>query len=76
MTKSKRFKGVYTRKQKDGDTALYFSYKNTKGNLTYKKVGLKSEGITEQYTYTKRTVSNELLKLALRDAMRKLHFEL
>jgi hypothetical protein len=47
MIKSKRSRGVYTRKQANGETALYFGYKNIKGNLTYQKVGLKSQGITE-----------------------------
>lgn len=62
MTKSKRFKGVYTRKLDDRDTAIYFSYKNIKGNGTYQKVGLKSQGVTEQYAYEKRSETILLLK--------------
>jgi len=62
MVKSKRFNGVYLRKQVNGDTTLYFSYKNVKGNVTYQKVGLKSQGVTEQYTYDKRSEVVLLLK--------------
>jgi len=45
MVKSKRFKGVYVRKQKDGDISIYFSYKNAKGNLTYQKVDINLGGL-------------------------------
>ena len=62
MVKSKRFKGVYVRKQKDGDISIYFSYKNAKGNLTYQKVGMKSQGVTEAYAYDKRSETVLLLK--------------
>ncbi|MGE0737933.1 tyrosine-type recombinase/integrase [Sulfurimonas sp.] len=62
MVKSKRFKGIYLRKQVDGDIALYFTYKNDKGNVSYKKVGLRSQGITEQYAYDKRSETILLMK--------------
>ena len=61
MVHSKKFKGVYSRKRKDGDITIYFTYKDIDGKLFFHKVGLKSQGITEQYAYEKR--SETLLKL-------------
>lgn len=54
MIKSKKYTGVYSRKKADGDITYYFVYKNIDRKPTYQKVGLKSQGITEQYVYEKR----------------------
>jgi hypothetical protein len=55
MTKSKKYTGVYYRKRKDGDITYYFIYKNTEGVPTFHKVGLKSQKITKQYVFDKRS---------------------
>lgn len=62
LIKSKKFKGVYLRKREDGDIAIYFTYYNSKGNSTYQKVGLKSQGVTEKYAYQKRSETILTLK--------------
>ena len=62
LIKSKRYTGVYYRQKKDGDLTYYFIYKNVSSKKPIcHKVGLKSQGITEQYVYAKR--SQTLLEL-------------
>lgn len=49
MIKSKKYKGVYHRKKKDGDITYYFTYQDENKKTKYQKVGDKSEGIDESY---------------------------
>lgn len=45
--------GVYFREKQDGDITYYFTYRD--GNKTvFQKVGTKTEGVTERYTFDKR----------------------
>ncbi|MFY4807596.1 hypothetical protein ACOTVK_03440 [Aliarcobacter butzleri] len=46
--KSKKFTGVYYRKNKKGDITYYFTFKD-EGKTKYQKVGNKSQGINEKY---------------------------
>ncbi len=48
MIKSKKYKGVYHRKKKDGDVTYYFTYKED-SKTKYQKVGTKSQGVNESY---------------------------
>lgn len=49
LTKSKKYTGVYYRKKNDGDITYYFLYRNSNKKNVFHKVGLKSQGISEQY---------------------------
>jgi len=49
LTKSKKYTGVYYRKKQNGDLSYYFLYIDSNKKIVYHKVGLKSQGITEQY---------------------------
>lgn len=57
--KSKKFTGVYYRKNKKGDLTYYFTYKND-NKTKYQKVGNKSDGIDEQYVsdIRNKTITN------------------
>lgn len=59
--KSKKYTGVYYRQTKNNDFTYYFTYKNEK-KLVYHKVGLKSQGLTEQYVADKRSETILALK--------------
>jgi hypothetical protein len=52
--KSKKYAGVYTLKQADGDTSFSILYKKSDGKNQREAIGLKSHGITELYAYNKR----------------------
>ena len=47
--KSKKFEGVYHNKLKNGDVSYYITYKDTDNKTVTKKIGRKSEGVTENY---------------------------
>ncbi|MDD3054788.1 MAG: site-specific integrase [Aliarcobacter sp.] len=49
LTKSKKYTGVYYRKKDNGDLSYYFLYRNSNKKNVFHKVGLKSQGISEQY---------------------------
>ena len=51
---SKKYKGVYSLKQKDGDISYSILYKNAEGKNQREAIGLKSEGITLIYAHNKR----------------------
>ncbi len=51
--KSKKYTGVYYRKNKKGDITYYFTFKD-EGKTKYQKVGNKSNGIDEQYVNSMR----------------------
>jgi integrase len=51
---SKKYKGVYSLKQKDGDISYSILYKNAEGKNQREAIGLKSEGITLVYAHNKR----------------------
>ena len=55
LIKSKKFVGVYYRNNKNGTTTYYFTYKDEMRKQTFQKVGEKSQGITEQYAFEKRS---------------------
>jgi len=70
MKRSKKYTGVYTKKLKNGDTAYYFNYKDIhdidskgKAKLKWVKVGNASNGITQDFTNTKRAQTLNALKL-------------
>ena len=54
--KSKKFTGVYYRKNKKGDITYYFTFKD-EGKTKYQKVGNKSQGIDEKYVNDIRTTT-------------------
>lgn len=64
MTKVKKYIGVYYRKNNQNDLAYYFTYKDN-GKVVFQRVGLKSEGITEQYVSMKRNEAILMLKSGL-----------
>lgn len=47
--KSKKFEGVYQNQLKSGDVSYYITYKDNENKTVTKKIGKKSEGITESY---------------------------
>jgi len=47
--KSKKFEGVYQNKLKSGDVSYFITYKDNENKTVTKKIGKKSEGITEAY---------------------------
>lgn len=49
MIKSKKYKGVYHRKDKNNEVTYYFTFQNELKKTQYQKVGTKSEGVTEEY---------------------------
>lgn len=49
LVKSKRYKGVYSRKSVDGDISYYYTFKDEDNKIHYKKVGTKSQGVDEHY---------------------------
>lgn len=49
MVKSKKYKGVYHRKKKNGDITYYFTYQDENKKTKYQKVGDKLQGIDESY---------------------------
>lgn len=51
--KSKKYTGVYYREKQDGDITYYFTYRDMSKTVC-KKVGTKTEGVTERYTFDKR----------------------
>lgn len=55
MIKSTKYIGVYYRQKTDGDITYYFVYKSLEKKPIYHKVGLKSQGINEQYVSIKRS---------------------
>jgi len=69
MTLSKRYEGVYSKEiiNKDSNGAkqfmMYIAYKNSNGNYSKYKVGLKSEKISERFCYELR--QKELRKIRL-----------
>jgi len=52
--RSKRYTGVYSLKQKNGDISYSILYKNSDGKNQREAVGLKSQGITEVFANNKR----------------------
>ncbi len=54
LTRSKKYAGIYYRKKQDGDRVYYFTYKDDNRIAKTVKVGLLSNGITEQYAFEKR----------------------
>jgi len=51
---SKKYSGIQLYKKKNEDIAYSFRYTDVNGKTKRMQVGLKSSGITEQYTYNKR----------------------
>lgn len=47
--KSKKFEGVYQNSLKSGDISYYITYKDNENKTVTKKIGKKSEGVTESY---------------------------
>ena len=47
--KSKKFEGVYHNPLKSGDISYYITYKDNENKTVTKKIGKKSEGVTESY---------------------------
>ena len=64
LIKSKKYQGIYY-KDTPIDRIYYIAYKNSNGNYSKYKVGLKSSGITEQYCYNLR--NEEINKVRLND---------
>jgi len=62
LIRSKKFTGVYYRKKKDGDKVYYFTYKDNNHISKTVKVGLLSNGISEQYTFDQRSETISALK--------------
>ena len=62
MIKSKKYKGVYHRKDKNKETTYYFTYQNELKKTQYQKVGTKSEGINEEYVYEQRLKTTFAIK--------------
>lgn len=54
MVKSKKFPGVYANALKNGDVAYFCGYNDITGAWKKVKIGMKSHGITENYTNGKR----------------------
>jgi len=52
--RSNKYTGVYLLKQNNGDISYSILYKNLEGKNQREAIGLKSEGISEQYAYNKR----------------------
>jgi len=65
LVKSKKYAGVYYKDTINNDKIYYIAYKNSNGNYSKYKVGLKSSGITEQYCYNLR--NEEINKVRLND---------
>jgi len=65
LIKSKKYAGVYYKDTINNDKIYYIAYKNSNGNYSKYKVGLKSSGITEQYCYNLR--NEEINKVRLND---------
>ena len=64
LIKSKKYQGIYS-KNITNDKMYYIAYKNSNGNYSRYKVGLKSSGITELYCYNLR--NEEINKVRLND---------
>ena len=62
LIRSKKYTGVYYRKNKDGNRVFYFTYKDKNHIAKTVKVGLQSNGITEQYTFDQRAETISALK--------------
>lgn len=61
---SKKHRGVYTNALKDGDIAYFIKYTDPiSKQYRSEKIGLKSQGITEQYAYNKRSERLNQLRL-------------
>jgi len=54
MIKSKKYRGVYHRKDKTNETTYYFTYQNESNKTQYQKVGTKSQGVTEEHVNEQR----------------------
>jgi len=52
--RSKKYTGVYILTQNNGDISYSILYKNIEGKNQREAIGLKSEGVSEQYAYNKR----------------------
>ena len=63
MIKSKKYKGVYHRKKKDGNITYYFTYKDENKKTKYQKVGDKSQCIDESYVNELRLRTISSIKL-------------
>ncbi len=63
--KSKKYAGVYYKDTSNNDKIYYIAYKNSNGNYSKYKVGLKSSGITEAYCHNLR--NEEINKVRLND---------
>jgi len=55
LIRSKKFTGVYYRQKKDSDKVYYFTYKDNNRISKNIKVGLHSNGISEEYTFQLRS---------------------
>jgi len=62
LIRSRKFTGVYYRKKKDGDRVYYFTYKDNNHIAKTVKVGLQSNGISEQYSFDQRAETISALK--------------
>lgn len=60
--RSKRYTGVYILQQNNGDISYSILYKNPEGKNQRETIGLKSEGVSEQYAYNKRIERINLIK--------------
>lgn len=52
--RSNKYTGVYLLKQNNGDISYSILYKNLEGKNQREAIGLKSEGVSEQFAYNKR----------------------
>lgn len=62
LIRSKKYIGVYYRIKQDNDKVYYFTYKDLNRKSQKLKVGLQSNGITEQYAFEKRAETISALK--------------
>lgn len=63
LIKSKKYAGIYYKYTSNNDKIYYIAYKNSNGNYSKYKVGLKSSGINELYCYNLRNEEINKIKL-------------
>lgn len=63
MRKSNKYTGVFIYDMKNGDQSIYIQYRDENNKKEKYKIGLKSEGATEQYAFHKRSEINNQIRL-------------
>lgn len=61
--KSKKYDGVYQNPLKNGDISYYITYKDNENKTVTKKIGKKSEGVTEAYCNQLRAETTSKLRI-------------